>query len=190
MKEINLLPQKLLVKKRKGFFQKVIRLTSIFLIIIFGLLSVAVFSYAKTLEGKNNKIQEEISAEEEAIKKIGFVEDKIWLLQSRIESLDKILEERPYYSLIIKYLKRAVPPGITLTSLSTIAENKISVFGTVKNYNSLAKFLKAITTLEGAGKLFTQADLVSAILDSKSGEAQFVINVTWPEERLKSGGLE
>ena len=126
IERINLIPDEMLIGKKAG--QKRPFIIGILILYILGLGAVYIYQKAKVKERLNNVEQtrrqrDELIAQNaryrEVIERINLVQKREEDIKKRLAVISSLLEDRVYWSEILRNTTHRIPDGIWLTSLST-----------------------------------------------------------------------
>lgn len=126
IERINLIPDEILVDKKT--VQKRPLIISVLVIYFLCLGAVYIYQKAKVKKRLNNVEQAKMQRDEliaqntryrEVIERINLVQKREDDIKKRLAVISSILEERVYWSEILRNLTHRIPDGIWLTSLST-----------------------------------------------------------------------
>lgn len=126
IERINLIPDEILIDKKA--VQKRPLIISVFVIYFLCLGAVYIYQKAKVKKRLNNVEQARMQRDEliaqntryrEVIERINLVQKREEDIKKRLAVISAILEERIYWSEILRNLTHRIPDGIWLTSLST-----------------------------------------------------------------------
>lgn len=135
-----------------------------------------------------NNVRRLISEKEAQIGELATTEEKIVGLADKNAALTQIFSARSYYSILLETLRKSVPQGIAITTLSAAQTGEaVNLSGETRSYGDLAKFLKNLVDPKKGGSLFTQVALSSVVLEPTTGKAKFVAEATVVEGGLKKG---
>lgn len=184
-KDINLLPLEL--KEQKKTEKVKTSVGNIFLVSlgISGLIAIASSVILINLKLTGDKQLKETRRAQEQIKDLGVVETESSRLASKILSISRIISAKSKYSVLLSVISEASPGEVTITSLTTFGENKVSVSGTAQSYLVLSKFITSLMDPALGGKLFGNVDLTGASLDEISGKIRFSMVLYLKNDVLK-----
>ena len=133
IERINLIPDEMLIGKKAG--QKRPFIIGILILYVLGLGAVYIYQKAKVKERLNNVEQtrrqrDELIAQNaryrEVIERINLVQKREEDIKKRLAVISSLLEDRVYWSEILRNTTHRIPDGIWLTSLSTNDLAKVS----------------------------------------------------------------
>jgi len=160
-KSIDLLqPEELLpVKVKRSFF---IKIGTIFLLVLYCLLVVAIFSFWLVVNRESQTIAQKIKIEEAKIVGLHQVESLQLLLKQRLSALTEVVEvdglEPKYW---LGYLDELVPEEVALEEINWDAKGTIGASGISSNAVVLANFLEKLKGETDKGKV-ASSTLISA----------------------------
>jgi len=184
-KEINLLPVELKEKKKTEKVKTSLGNLSLVFLVIAGLVAFGSSTVLINLKLSGDKQTKDILRVQEKIKDLAVVESEASRLESKILSISKIVSTKNKYSVLLSSVSKAAPSEVTITSMTTFGENKVSVSGTVQSYLVLSKFVTSLMDPGIGGKIFSNADLTGASLDDVSGKIRFSMVLYLKKDSLK-----
>lgn len=183
-KDINLLPQELVVRRRAQGQKKTISfLSAAFFVVSLGL-SALVFLYTFFVSQSVKRVRAAVSQQEQKISNLQLLEEDARRLEVKSNALYSILKSKKKYSYLLEVLSKAAPSGIRITSLVTAPNGEVQVAGLADSYVVLSRFLLNVLDPEIGGVVFGAADLNSVNLDERVGGARFLTTFY-----LKEGSL-
>lgn len=179
-KSIDLLrPDQLsLIEKRRTFF---IRIATIFLIVFYFLVVVALFSFGLVVLRESQVVADKIELEKTRLSELQAVESLQLLLKQRLSSLAEVVEAdglEPKYWL--NYLDSLVPEGVAIEDSTWNANGEVELSGIAGNAIVLADFLDALRE-ETDKKKIARSTLVSATRQTE-GVYDFSLEILVREE--------
>ena len=133
IERINLIPDEMLIGKKAG--QKRPFIIGILILYVLGLGAVYIYQKAKVRERLNNveetrRQRDELIAQNaryrEVIERISLAQKREEDIKKRLAVISSLLEDRVYWSEILRNTTHRIPDGIWLTSLSTNDLAKVS----------------------------------------------------------------
>jgi Tfp pilus assembly protein PilN len=172
--DVNFIPDEVVTnRKRDSQVKSLNRLavTAMVLSLIagFGLLGYNIYTRSKVtaLEGQ-------IDSEEVKIQELKEFAEKGYKLGLRLSSIEKILNERPYYGKVVEQLYREIPDGVGIKNLSISEKGAVTLTGTsYPNYIPIAVFQDNLKNSDPA--YFLDIRLRSASLDKTTGNITFTL---------------
>lgn len=185
IKEINLLPQDVKTKQREEKVKT--SLGNIFLILLVITAVVSFLSSALLIQTtlSQNKLKDDATRAQTQIKDLGIIESEAQRLDSKVAALGQIITGRRRTSVLLEAIGTSIPQEITITNLSTLGADKLSVSGQSISYPSLSRFITSLLDPSLGGKVFSGADLTSASLDEVTGKIRFSLSLYVKEGSLK-----
>lgn len=178
MKEINLLQRKKddLAKSQKII--QILRTTSIIILFLTSLSSVALFilnsqSPIPSLKEEEKKILKQFSTVDGKIAKILIVQDRIGTVNTIINSRKK--ENQDNYHLI-ELIMQKVPQGVNINSLSFDKE-QINLSVSTSSLNSVDTFLENLTKLVNGKRDFKKAVLKGLSFNGNANKYGFSLEI-------------
>lgn len=130
------------LEKRRVFF---VRIGTIFLIVFYCLVVVAVFSFGLVTLRESQVVADKIALEKAKLSALQEVESLQLLLKQRLSSLVKVVEvdglEPKYW---LNYLDGLVPEGIAIENSAWSADGKVELSGIAGNAVIMADFLERL----------------------------------------------
>jgi len=176
-KDISLLPKELEKKKEQEAQDRLWRRGGLIFLAVSILLAGGVFVYSLTLNSQLSNLEQNLADEESKITSLSEIALSAQDLEKRVESLKKILDEKVYFSNLLKTLSSAVLEGVTISEVTAPSETAVSVSGNSRSYSSLADFLLNLKDGRAEAVSFEAVDLRSVSLDQQTGEANFDLSL-------------
>lgn len=181
MININLLPpqikEDILYSKRNAILRKI--LNKVILLLLFFILT---FSLTYVfLKNKINILQKNIKKEEESLKPFGTLEEDAKKLKKKLDSIKKIEENYPFWTIFFDEIGIKMPNNIILSEIIASKEEneRVEIKGSAQTKQSIAIFRK---TLEESEK-FENIDIET--ISKGEQEEVFTIKLS-----LKRGALK
>lgn len=184
-KDINLLPTELREQKKTEKVKSSLGNLSLISLVIVGIISFVTSAVLINLKLTEDQLTKEAVRLEGKIKDLTIVESEASRLESKLFSIGKIIEQGNRYSILLSSVSKSSPDEITLTSLTTFGENKVSLSGTVQSYLVLSKFVTSLMDPGLGGKVFNNVDLTGASLDEVTGKIRFSMILYLKDKSLK-----
>jgi len=166
------------VEKKRTFY---IRIGTIFLIVFYCLMVVALFSFGLVVVRESRIAADKIELEKIRLSDLQEVESRQLLLKQRLSSLVEVVEidglEPKYW---LNYLDNLVPEGVAIESSGWSAEGEVELSGIAANAVVLANFLDALKQKTDEEKI-AKSTLVSATRQVE-GVYSFSLEVLVQEE--------
>jgi Tfp pilus assembly protein PilN len=184
MADINLVPQQIKQEQKKASVVRSTTVISIVLLLIIAGVAGFMFYRGYKLESEISMEQAEIEALRGKINKLSKIEVVARNLDMKYKTLQDILGDRLYYSVLMQEVDKRLPRSVGIDTLGVGKESTINVSGTGTDYLSISEFVNNLADKEftdasaGLEGLFTDVSLKSVNLDSQTSEARFFIVIT------------
>lgn len=182
MAEINLLPHDVRAIEKKTKQGKEIKLLAIGLLVVSVIVSsvflglwIVTKQSAEATTTAATRIETELTTSQSKI-------DSALVLVAKLGELNTLLKSSPRYTLLLTALSQKIPADVNIKELSVVSPTKVNLSGDSSGYQSLAQFLKVLTS--DSTSIFSGETLQSVVLDNQTGRVQFVLLVT-----VKDGSL-
>jgi len=160
-------------KRKRAFFLKT---GTIFLIVFYCLLVVAIFSFGLVTQRESKIISDKTKQEQTRLGQLEDIETLQFLLKQRLSSLSKAVKtERITPRDGLNLLESLVPEGLALEDIQWEKEGQVNLSGTASNALALSDFLESLKQATDKQKI-TSSVLVSATRQ-KEGTYNFSLEV-------------
>ena len=191
MEDINLIPGELRNKRESEERAKSLLIISVVLLTVSFVFSGGVYIYKMLLSKNIAEISYQVKSEEEKIKNLAEVENKMMVLGSKVSYIYNILSSRSHYSTLLSSVSKVLPEGVYLTELSSETETKVAISGITPSYNVLAELIKNITEeAKVTGSVFDYPELTSVSLKEDINRIEFSMNLFLKKDALKDNGAK
>jgi len=191
MEDINLIPGELRSKRVNEERAKSLLIVSVTLLTISFIFSGGVYIYKMLLSKNIAEISYQVKSEEEKIKSLIEVENKMMVLGNKVSYIYSILSSRSHYSTLLNSVGAVLPEGVYLTELSSETETKVAIGGITPSYNVLAELIKNITEqAQVTGSVFDYPELTSVSLKEDINRIEFSMNLFLKKDALKENGVK
>jgi len=148
MKHINLLPwRETLKKEREKRFGVITAVALAFTAGIWAGVHLFLASQIEYQQSRNNYLTEEIKEADKKIKEIEALEKEKENLVARMEAVQKLEEDRSKVVYLLDALIKAVPPGVSFTSLKQ-KDDKVTIQGFAQSDARVASLMRGISDSE------------------------------------------
>lgn len=184
-REINLLPVELKEKRKTERIKSSAGSLSLIILAVAVISSLLLSAISVNFKLQQSSLKKESIRVRGKIDDLSVVESEALRLQSKLLSINKIIDDKNLYSKLLTNISKASPPEVTIVALSSFGEGRVSLTGTVQSYATLSKFITSLLDPTSAGKIFNAADLTGASLDEVSGKIRFSLVLHLVENSLK-----
>ncbi|OGC51089.1 hypothetical protein A2982_02365 [candidate division WWE3 bacterium RIFCSPLOWO2_01_FULL_39_13] len=137
---INFIPDDVVESKTREGYKKRGFLVGLVIVGLFVVAGAGIFIYNKTLEAQLSRIQQDISEKQGEITRLIPAGESGYVLGTRLEEIEFLLNDRRYYSKLMDLLKRTTPETVNLTDWN-VSENTLTLTGTTPStYSPIAEF--------------------------------------------------
>jgi len=184
---INLIPQEERTAQVKVQFVRLSTVIAILLLVVVGSISGYFYYKVNGLRADVKTSLDNITKLRSDIQSLADIEVIARNLDKRYTALRSILDERPYYSVLLSELQKRVPSSVNVDDLNLRQSGTMGLAGLGDNYISISEFLSNLTdpseslATEGLDELFTKVSLKSVNLDNKTSGANYAITVDFDQ---------
>lgn len=177
---INLIPQEERIQQTKTKVVKVSTIISVVLLVIVA--GVGGFFYYRvyTLRNELKELDAGVANLRSQISSLSEIEIEARNLYKKSQVLEKLFNERIYYSTLLTEFAESTPEQITVNSLGMGKDTSLSVSGRADTYNAVQEFTNQLL----GNEVFTSVELNSVGLDTKDDRITFFIVVNYDEDLL------
>lgn len=174
-REINLLVSKKKRSFREGQLVRLVKVSSVLLLILYFLVSLGVFSFWLYIREESQKLSQEMTSKREKIAALEKIESLQILLKQRLSSLKTISDEGFLdYKGFLVYLAQFSSAEIAFKDITISQDGNLSLSGEAINALTLADFLDQISGEKGRN-LFERI-VLSSISRQENGSYSFGLN--------------
>lgn len=189
--DINLIPQEEIHERQK--VKAVHTSTIIAIILLVTILGATGYLYYKStdLNSQIDSLDSEITSLRSKIGVKSQIEISARNLDKKYNTLETLMKEREYYSLLLEEMRVRKPDTLTIDSLNIRDGNKLNLNGTAENYISISNFANNLVAEDFSGGnpelsgLFTSVSLNSITLEKSDNTVEYLIIVEMDPEKLK-----
>lgn len=188
MSNVNLLPQNIkeeIEQSKKNLRARSYLIKTSFMLII---LIVGVAGTYFYLSGVEKRLTEQVKSKEKEINQLGAIEGESRLLSERLEVITKIIKnETNYWSGTLEEIKKVMPKGAYLTSVSLSPDNKTR--GRITGFAASKNVVAGLRDNMSDSKKFEYVDIESSTRneDTNTGRVSENFVITFS---LTKGGLD
>lgn len=164
-REINLLPESIIKLRRQESVKRAAQLISILVLIIAVGVSLFLIVRGYSLGSDLVQTNKTIDARKKEIDSLRSIEDKNIIVKQKLESLNIVLNDNPYYKNTITAIVQTLPPGISLSQVKVNETNTLEISGQASGSAALKNLIVKLTENEETRKIFPKVTLKSAGLN-------------------------
>lgn len=180
---VNLVPQEVRVEKRKIGLKKFFTLASLLTLLLSVAVIVSLVVINLAQKAAINSARGKIINEQKVIaSQIGTVQ-MVKELETRYQVLKELYAKKQRYSRLIKLLPTILPQGSQIEQFA-LNGKQIQVSMNTNGVVDVAKFLKVVIDPAKGGVLFSQVELKSVAIDTRTGRCNFSITLTLKDQVL------
>ena len=172
--DVNFIPDEVVSNRKHESQVKSLNRFAITAMILGLAAGLGLFGYNLYTRSKITLLESQIASEEVKIQELKEFAERGYKLGLKLSSIEKVLNERPYYGKVVEQLYNEVPQGITIKNLNISEKGEVTLTGSsYPNYIPIAVFQDNLKNSDP--RYFLDIRLRSASLDKSSGNISFTI---------------
>ena len=175
-KEINLLKDQLAAIRKKARKLLLIRSSAFAVLIIYGLIVVAAFSYHLVEKRRSEIFRQKIKQEEALIEKLRPIEAKQTYVSYKVKSLAEILAAKKEHQQIVESVVNLLPTGLSVSNFHIDEDNWVHFSASCLRFEVMVDFLDHLDS-EKEGQLKVKEARIGQVSYGLEQEYHFDVNI-------------
>ncbi len=152
-KNVNLLPQRYLQRKRRRYYTLLGVLVVVVLVALAGLEYYDTLNEVNQITSETDAVNREIQIRNSELNRINFLYSLRDAVESKVKILKDIQNTHASVTSIFRYIEESLPEGIVYLSIEFETENGIAISGRTKTKEEIPDFLHKIREMDRFAKV-------------------------------------